>query len=141
MVKTVFLDTGPLVATLDKRDQHHLWAQARLDEIKCKIVTCESVLSETLFLTRNFSVAIEAIKGMIDEGLLILDDSYLNHKEMIFSQLLKYADINTSLADINLLSLYNVHKGEASIFTTDSDFHVFRDSKGDPLNLISPYNS
>jgi predicted nucleic acid-binding protein len=140
MEKTVFLDTGPLVAILDKRDQHHLWAQASLSEISGEMVTCESVLSEAIYLTKDFTRAIEAIWGMIDNHILSIESSFSEHSDTIFRRLIKYWDVHTSLADIHLLSLYD-DKENAIIFTIDSDFLIYRDSKGKPLHLISPYKS
>jgi len=62
----------------------------------------------------------------------------ITNKSEVFDQLIKYNDQQTSLADISLLVLYNESK-DTSIFTTDSDFLIYRDSNGKPLNLISPY--
>ncbi len=140
MVKTVFLDTGPLVAILDKRDQHHLWAQASLSEISGNMVTCESVLSEAIFLTKDYVRAVDSIWGMLNEGILTLESSFTDNREAILKRLIKYWDVKTSLADIHLLCLYD-EKDDGVIFTVDSDFLIYKDSKGKPLHLISPYTT
>ena len=46
MRRNVLLDTGPIVAYLNRRDRHHAWAMARFEEIEPPFHTCESVLSE-----------------------------------------------------------------------------------------------
>jgi predicted nucleic acid-binding protein len=48
--KSVLIDTGPLVATLRRRDAHHEWARAHFDAATEPFSTCEAVISETLFL-------------------------------------------------------------------------------------------
>lgn len=40
------IDTGPLVALLNERDEHHAWTRATLDAIEPPLHTCEAVLSE-----------------------------------------------------------------------------------------------
>lgn len=47
MIGSVLLETGPLVAFFDRRDQYHDWAKARFDEIQAPLLTCEAVLTET----------------------------------------------------------------------------------------------
>lgn len=138
MGKTILLDTGPLVAILDKRDQFNHWAESELSDLKPPFITCESVISEALFITRKFEQALDAISEMINKGLLIPKCTLQENRALIFSQLKKYNDQQTSLADICLLVLYNETKNTL-IFTTDSDFLVYRDSKGKPLDLISPF--
>lgn len=98
------------------------------------------MLTETLFLNKNSPDVVTAISGMIENGLLEIKSALELHREEVFQYLKKYSDQKTSLADICLLTLYN-HDQNASIFTTDSDFLIYRDSKGNPLNLICPYKS
>lgn len=138
MAKTVFLDTGPLVALLRERDQFHQWVKVELSKGDFKFITCEPVLTETFFLTRHTPIVVDAISRMIDNGVITLKSALEVDKHLVFEKMKKYSDQNTSLADISLLVLYEQEK-EASIFTTDSDFLIYRDSNGNPLNLISPY--
>jgi len=53
MRRRVVVDTGPLVAFLDKRDRHHDWAVSQWSQIEAPLLTCESVLSEACFLLRS----------------------------------------------------------------------------------------
>ena len=137
-MKTVFLDTGPLVALFRERDQFHQWVKVELSRENFRFITCEAVLTETLFITKNAFPVVNAISSMIKQNLIEIKSALISDEEQVFELLNKYRDQKTSLADISLLVLYNETK-DASIFTTDSDFLVYRDSKGKPLNLISPY--
>ncbi|MEX2364471.1 MAG: hypothetical protein WD597_12655, partial [Balneolaceae bacterium] len=83
---------------------------------------------------------IQALSGMIKDGLLKISSVMMDSADVIFSLMLKYHDVHTSLADICLLCMYN-NSSNNTIITTDSDFLIYRDSKGKPLNLISPYKS
>jgi hypothetical protein len=46
----VLLDTGPLVAIINRRDQFHGWVTAQWDNIEPPLLTCEAVISEACFL-------------------------------------------------------------------------------------------
>jgi len=138
LAKTVFLDTGLLVALFRERDQFHQWVKVELSRENFRFITCEAVLTETLFITKNAFPVVNAISSMIKQNLIEIKSALISDEEQVFELLNKYRDQKTSLADISLLVLYNETK-DASIFTTDSDFLVYRDSKGKPLNLISPY--
>jgi predicted nucleic acid-binding protein len=143
LVKTAYLDTGPLVALFRKRDQYHQWVKMVLSEHQFDFITCEPVLTETLFLNKNSPIVLNALSGMIENGLLQIKSALEHHSEDVFHYFDKYKDQKTSLADICLLTLYNNAESDknTSIFTTDSDFMIYRDEKGQPLNLISPYKS
>ena len=57
----VLVDTGPLVAILDRSDRFHDWAAANLKAIQPPLITCEAVVSEVCFLLRGQSKAFAAI--------------------------------------------------------------------------------
>jgi len=52
-MKCVLADTGPLVAILDRNDQDHAWAVREGRRVPPKMLTCEAVLSEVHFITRD----------------------------------------------------------------------------------------
>lgn len=138
MAKTVFLDTGPLVALFRERDQFHQWVKIELSKNDFRFITCEAVLTETLFLTQNLPEVLDSISGMIESGMMVVRSAIASNPKAVFEKINKYNDLKTSLADISLLVLYEEQK-DSDIFTTDSDFLIYRDSQGKKLNLISPY--
>jgi predicted nucleic acid-binding protein len=138
LAKTVFLDTGPLVALFRERDQFHQWVKIELSKDDYGFITCEAVLTETLFLTHNLPEVLDSISGMIESGMMVVRSALASNPKAVFEKINKYNDLKTSLADISLLVLYEEQK-DSAIFTTDSDFLIYRDSQGKKLNLISPY--
>ncbi len=49
MRRQVLIDTGPLVAFINRRDQFNGWITEELATIKQPLLTCEAVLSEAVF--------------------------------------------------------------------------------------------
>lgn len=138
-MRTVLLDTGPLVALLNARDSYHDWVQQKLYEHDFNsLIICESVLVETLYVTGHNAHSISAVEGLIRDGILIFDSILSIHPPDLFQLILRYNNVPASVTDAMLVSLYNKAPNPV-IFTIDSDFHIYRDFKGNPLNLISPY--
>ena len=52
-MKVILVDTGPLVAVLNRRDSHHAWVTRVLGRVKPPLVTCEAVLAETCYLLKQ----------------------------------------------------------------------------------------
>ncbi len=50
MRRNVIIDTGVLVALLNKKDVYHQWAVNQLKNIQPPLLTCDAVISETHFL-------------------------------------------------------------------------------------------
>ena len=49
----ILVDTGPLVALLNRRDQNHAWCARQLQALTDPLVTCDAVLSEAFFLLKR----------------------------------------------------------------------------------------
>lgn len=137
MEHRVILDTGPLTAFLNRRDHYHYWVLGQLQKTTSAFITCEAVLSETLYLTGHSHAAILAISGMIREDLIRVNPVMSEQSEAVFQLMKKYNDLPASLADVCLLQMYNSGMGD-KIMTLDADFRIFRDKKSKPLKLIIP---
>ncbi len=75
---------------------------------------------------------------LLEEELLSVENPYPNEKKYIHKTLRNYQNIRTSFTDTCLIAMAN-RASDSLIFTTDSDFNIYRDSRGKPFNLISPY--
>lgn len=53
MKQRVLLDTGPLVAFINRREQLHNWATEEWGKIEQPLLTCEAVLTEACFLLQD----------------------------------------------------------------------------------------
>ncbi len=70
MKPCVLLDTGPLVAFLNRRDHHHLWTTEMMETVEPPLIACEAVLSEACFLLRTRPGGQEAVMSLVERGLL-----------------------------------------------------------------------
>jgi predicted nucleic acid-binding protein len=53
MKQQVLIDTGPLVALLDRNDRFHAWMKEIWKTIEPPAFTCEAVMTEACFLLRG----------------------------------------------------------------------------------------
>lgn len=137
MALAAFLDTGPLVAFFNKRDYWHNWAVAAISTRSKPLITCDSVLSETLFLVKNNPAVVRALKSMMDEGILDVRPVLSEKSNTVLDDVLRYCDLPGSLADLSLIYLYQ-QESNGIIITLDSDFRVYSDRKGKPIKLVIP---
>jgi predicted nucleic acid-binding protein len=138
-MKCVIADTGPLVALLDRSDRDHAWAVGEGRRLPPKLLTCEAVLSEVHFLTRDLPNAKIRIEGWIADGWLELPFSVRDHHTHVHDLMARYASVPMSFADACLVRISELWP-DAPIFTLDSDFRVYRRNKRQSLPLICPTN-
>src|SRR6266850_3048731 len=60
------VDTGPLVALLNRRDRYHRWAVAQVAEERVPLWTCEAVITEACFLLRGSRGGTTAIWELLE---------------------------------------------------------------------------
>ena len=137
MAATVLVDSGPLVAVLNARDQHHAWARAHFEAMRNPLITCEAVVSETFFLLRNAPGASDRFAAVLERGVVLLDFGLPDHMARVLSLMRSYRDIPMSLADACLVCMAESMPG-ARVFTTDSDFRTYRKNKRQMIPLIAP---
>lgn len=133
----LLLDTGPLVALLDGRDQYHSWAKEQLRPVDGPLLTCEAVLAETHFLLRHLRAAQEAVLDMMSDGL-IQAAFRLQEESKNVSQLFKrYSNVPMSMADACLVRMAELYPG-SSVLTLDSDFRIYRMQGRQVVSTIIP---
>lgn len=68
MSPSVLLDTGPLVALLDRRDSRHAWVTNQLKGRVWPMLTCEPVLTEAFFLLKRTTNGKDTLVSMLIDG-------------------------------------------------------------------------
>jgi len=133
----ILVDTGPLVAYLREREAAHAWVAERFEELPAPFLTCEPVLAETFFLVSRQPGGARRFFDLLGSGLLEVDFSLMAEREALWKLIRKYEDLPMSLADASLVRLAEIHP-EASVFTLDSHFAVYRKNGRQQISTIAP---
>jgi len=137
MAQTIIVDTGVLLALLSARDQHHKWAVEKASGLALPWATCEAVLSETYHRISPSPNARAGLLAMVRRGALCFPFALPPALGDLAGFLEKYADLPTSLADANLVLMAD-RIPKALIWTTDSDFTVYRLGGSRSLRVLLP---
>jgi len=137
MKRNVIVDTGPIVASLNRRDAHHDWTVQQLKEIEPPLLTCEAVLSEAYFLLRHTPNGKHRVLEMVEKGIISLPFHLAAEVVPITAYLRKYADVPISLADACLVRMAELWNA-SSILTFDGDFLVYRKNSNQVIETIMP---
>jgi predicted nucleic acid-binding protein len=134
------MDTGPLVASLNRRDRFHLWAKAQLGALEPPISTCEPVLAEACFLLRDMPGGAAAVLKLVERGVLQVAFQVAPHAKSLATLMTKYANVPMSLADACLVRMTELDDSSA-IMTLDSDFLVYRRHGRQAIPALMPPES
>ena len=134
----VLLDTGPLVAYLDRREKHHAWAKEEFSALTEPVLACEAVLTEACFLLANLAHAQLAIGELLQLGVIEVAPVGAAAQPRIFALMEKYRQVPMSYADACLLWLAETHT-RSRVFTLDSDFGIYRLERARRVPLIAPF--
>ncbi len=138
MAKTVLIDSGAIVAALYRRDQHHEWAKLHFAALNEPCLSCEAVLSESLFLLERAGEGKATLRALLERRVIIASFSFEQHLAEIVRLIRRYNDTPMSFADACLVRMAELHN-DVVIFTTDSDFETYRRNGRQTIPLITPW--
>ena len=137
MSRRVLLDTGPLVALLNRRDRHHEWAREQFAAIEPPLLTCEAVVTEACHLVRRLSRGERVVLDVLESGIIQIAFSLEEELAPIRQLRSRYANVPMDLADACLVRMAEMHSG-SPILTLDRDFAVYRMHGRRVIPLCSP---
>lgn len=132
------VDAGPLVALIDKADQHHQECAEEAARLPvAPMLTTWPCFTEAMHLLgREGGFAFqEKLWQVVFEEKLVLCD--LSQAEALrCSELMrKYRDLPMDFADASLIAVAE-SRSLRNIFTIDSQFHIFRLADGQSLEIV-----
>ena len=133
----MIIDTGPLVAWLNRRESHHAWARATLDAIEPPVYTCEAVIAEASFLLRNLHGGRDALLELLARDLIKVEFQLRTELDAIRVLMRQYARVPIALADACLIRMSELDR-DAAVLTLDGDFRVYRRNRRHVIPTIMP---
>ncbi|MBA2431718.1 MAG: PIN domain-containing protein [Chthoniobacterales bacterium] len=137
MARTVLIDSGPLVAALRRRDQHHAWARAQFEAATEPFLTCESVVSECFFLLERARDARASLSALLERGVVHVEFSFSTQRTETLRLVRRYADLPMSFADACLVRMAE-QIDDAILVTTDADFRIYRKNSRQIIPVVMP---
>lgn len=121
----VLLDTGVIVALLDRSERYHLACKQSLDTLSAPLVTCEAVIAESCYLLRHLPGAADAVLKNVEAGAFQIPFRLSGAAPQLRRIFRRYSDREVDLADACLVYLAG-EMGTGDILTLDRDFEVYR---------------
>jgi predicted nucleic acid-binding protein len=138
-MKPVLLDTGVIVALLDRSEKHHARCAAVLAELEQPLVTCEAVIAESCYLLRQISEAAETVLENVTRGVFQIPFQLSRSAAPVRNIMRKYRDQPADFADACLIHLADeLETGE--ILTLDRGFELYRWRRSRPFHLLVETN-
>ncbi len=125
MKKNVLLDTGPLVASINKKDNFHDWAARQLGDIEPPLLTCEAVLAEACFLLRHTPKGSTAVVQLVNRKIVEVPFRVERHARSLNKLINKYLDLPMSFADACLVRMSELYD-TGVVMTLDNHFRIYR---------------
>lgn len=133
----ILLDTGPLVAFLNRRDTSHDWVSEFLTTVSPPLLTCEAVLTEACFILRRLDGGPRALLDLVSRGI-VRPTFRLDQEIDAVGRLMKsYADVPMSLADACLVRMTELERA-SKILTLEHDFRIYRRNRRQVVPVIMP---
>ncbi len=131
------MDSGPLVALLNRSDRHHDWVREVLDTVEPPVFTCEAVISEACFLLARIRDGQEAVLQLLSKDILKVDFRLSSEVEALRALMKKFANVPMSLADACLVRMTELEP-RSRVLTLDSDFRVYRRNRRQAIPTVMP---
>jgi uncharacterized protein len=129
------LDTGVLVAWIDRGDAAHLRCLNAVRSVRLPVVTCGPVVFEAAYvLSRPSGYVARAVDGLIRDGLIRMEPLPPDALPWIAAFQHKYADLRPDFADAALCWLAE-RRGLHRVLTLDRDFTIYRRDSGEPFDV------
>ena len=137
MTRTI-LDTGPLIAYLNREDRFHEWAVAQLSQLTPPLLTCEPVLAECCFLVKRSGQHPADIMTKLREGAMEIALGLKAEAAAIEVLMRRYGDTPMSLADACLVRVSELQK-DSRVCTLDRHFNHYRRYGRQVIPLLAPW--
>lgn len=131
----VLLDTGCIVALLDRSERHHEQCVEAVSAIDAQLITCEAVIAESCYLLRGLKGAATAVLQNVERGVFLIPFQLTGSAPGVIKMMSKYADVPMDFADACLVAMAGDYR-TARILTLDHDFQIYRWGRNRPFEFL-----
>ncbi len=126
MPAEVLIDTGAILALLDRRDLWHTPCVHTFQQLRFPLMTSEAVLTETFHLIRRSRTEVDAVWVLLRSGAISLGTIGNQELPQIDQLMNRYKDRPMDFADATLVHLAERESIQV-VFTVDqNDFATYR---------------
>ncbi|HUZ06937.1 MAG TPA: PIN domain-containing protein [Candidatus Paceibacterota bacterium] len=136
-METFLIDTGPLVALLDRSDAQHEWAVEQFSHLRSPPTTCEGAISEATHLLQDAGVKHWGVLELVERKIISVQFDLEPNLDRVLSLMNKYADTPMDFVDACLVAMTE-EKRDCQLLTLDSDFKIYRRFERQVIPLIIP---
>ena len=136
-METLLTDSGPLVALLNHRDEHHGWAREQFTHLSSPLSTCEGTITEVSHLLYLDGLPPWDVLELLDRQIITIQFDLESNLDRVLSLMKKYADTPMDFVDACLVVMTE-SKRDCRLLTLDSDFRIYRRFERQAIPLITP---
>jgi uncharacterized protein len=136
----ILIDTGSILAALNRQDKHHRFAVDTMRQYNQPLITTVAVMTEAMYLTQQRLgwYAAEKLLEIVNRGDIVVQHINLTDFQRIAVLMKKYLDLPMDFADATLVAVAE-RLNCKRIFTIDTrDFHVYRYKDNLAFDVICP---
>ncbi len=135
-MRAVLVDAGPLIALLDRRDEHHEAVVRAVESIQDPLVSVWPAIVEAMYLLASSWTAQKALWEILETGaifLMPLDEADVPRMKKLME---KYRDLPMDLADAALVRVAEREDIRRVLTLDRRDFSVYRLARKGPFTLL-----
>jgi uncharacterized protein len=131
----IIVDTGPLVALLNRRDGFHAWAASTFASLREPLATCEPVIAEACYLLGPKGA--QGALALCERAFITVSFSLQSEVTSVRRLMDRYLSVPMSVADACLVRMSELTP-TARVLTLDGDFAVYRRNGRQVIQTIMP---
>ena len=137
---SALLDTGPVVALINRADAHHPRAVEFFQRFRGQLWSTEAVLTEGAYVLApsltHQTAALTWLQRSVNAGFLRFEG--ISDLSQVATLLTKYADLPADFADVSLVWLAQQKRIDKVVTVDERDFAVYKSYAGKPFkNLLA----
>lgn len=136
-MKPCLLDTGPIVAMLDKSDSWHEWVVPRIGALRGRLVTTGAVVTEAMFFMQDIKDGTARLLELLANPRIDIRDGFQPAQLRAAAALMaNYSDTPMDFADATLVVLADELETDRVATLDERGFRTYRRRRNRPFTLV-----